>query len=217
MAMDLLKRATGGLASLSFVVWLGGCAQPPVDRLEQTQQLMSAARAAEAPEYTMEEWSQLEVAFDRAKEELANQEKILAIFRSYAKADDMLKRVAQDAATVGALAAEKRTEMKASAETTEREARSALASAQELLLGIPPGWNRAATRNIGHELTALKDSLSSVHRLIEGGRFASARIQAQTLKEKAAAAADTLHKVGGTRSTMRKAGSRITAGMPGPS
>lgn len=199
MPVSLLKHATGSVAFLSLVVWLGGCAQPPVERLEQAQRLIDAARVAGAPDYTTEEWARLEAAFELAKEEMANQEKVIAVFRSYAKADDMLKRVAQDAARVGALAAEKRAELQVAAETAEREARNTLASAEEMLLRVPTGRTRAAMKRVGHELTALKDSLGSVHRLIEEGRFASAQSQARLLKEKAAAAADQLREAAGGR------------------
>jgi replicative DNA helicase len=160
---------------------------------------MDSARAAGAPDYAIEEWAKLEVAFDRAKEELANQEKMLAIFRSYGKVDEMLKRVAEDAVRVGALAAEKRVEMRAAAENTEREARDVLVSAEELLLRVTSRRNRTATKDIRNELTALNDSLSAVHRLIEEGNFAPAQSQAQMLKDKAASTIEKIQETAGGR------------------
>lgn len=182
---DLPECAQRCLVFLSLAVWLSGCAEPPVQQLEQTRQLVDAARAAGAPDYTMEEWTKLEVAFERAKEELVNQEKVLAMFRSYSKADEMLKHVAQDAERVRALASEKRTALKAAAERTEREAMDLLVSAEELLARVSSARRRAVEEDIGNELGSLRGSLSDVRRLIEEGRFESAQSQAQMLKNKA--------------------------------
>lgn len=194
MVTGLLQRATGSMAFLPLVVWVMGCAQPPADRLSQAQQLMDSAKAAGAPEYAMEEWSRLEVAFDRAKEELANQEKVLAIFRSYAKADEMLKRVARDAALVGAVAANRKAEAKAAAESKAQEAWSALTSARKLLSRGSTGNNNPHMTDVPHELTVLQDAMDSVRRQIEEGDYAAAQVQAQMLIERAAAVSDDLRK-----------------------
>lgn len=191
---DLPGRAKRCLVLLSLAAWLSGCAEPPAQRLEQTRQLVDAARAAGAPDYTMEEWTKLEVAFDRAKEELVNQEKVLAIFRSYGKADEMLKHVAQDAERVRALASEKRVALKAAAEHTEREAMDLLVSAEELLARVSPARRRTVEKDIRNELGSLRDSLSDVRRLIEEGRFESAQSQAQMLKNKAVVVSGQLRK-----------------------
>lgn len=202
--MGLFEHGTRSVASLSLVVWLSGCAQPPADRLSQAQQLMDSAKAAGAPDYAMEQWAQLVVAFDRAKEEMARQERGPAIVRSYGKADEMLKRVVQDAAQVGALAAEKRAEAKAAAERTEHEARDAVASAQELLVLVSSKGNRAATKAISVELTSFDVSLNAVHRLIEEGNFVSAQSQAHMLRDQADAVTKKLHET--TRGRIRRVG-----------
>lgn len=204
------RRATTGMAFLSLAVLLIGCAQPPADRLEQAQQLVDAAKAAGAPDYAKEEWAKLEMSFGQTKDELANQEKVFAVFRSYTKADEMLKRVAKDAAQVKATATEKKAEAKAAAETKEREARTVLASAQELLPKAPTGKNRAAMKNIQKKLNGLQGSLGSIHQLIEGGDYGAAESQAQALKEKAAAVSDELQKAI-EKTKGRKADARISA------
>jgi len=192
--MSVLRRATTRMAFLSLAILLGGCAQPPADRLKQAQQLVDAAKAAGAPEYTAEEWSKLEGTFERAKDELANQEKLLTVFRSYAKADEMLRRVVQDGSQVAAMATEKKAEAKAAAESNEKEARTVLASAQKLLSKAPPGKDRAALKNIQKQLHGLRDSLGSIHQLIEQGDYLSAETQAQALKEKAVSVSGELRK-----------------------
>lgn len=208
--MNLLGRATTGMAFLSLAILMNGCAQPPVDRLDQAQQLMDAAKAAGAPAYAAEEWSKLEISFDRAKDELANQEKVTAVFRSYAKADDMLKRVARDAVQIAATAAEKKAEAKSAAETKEREARTVLASTQELLSQAPTGKDRTVIKNVQKKLRGLRDSLDSVHQLIEAGDYEAAQVQAQTLKEKAVVVSSDLRKAI-EKSKGRKASARISA------
>ena len=192
--MSFLIRATTGMAFLSLTILLSGCAQPPADRLQQAQQLMDAARAAGAPDYTKEEWAKLEMSFSRAKDELANQEKVLAVFRSYTKADEMLKHVAKDAAQVEATATEKKAEAKAAAETKEKEAKTVLASTQELLSKATTGKDRAAIKHIQKELNGLRGSLGSIHQLIEEGDYGAAEAQAQALTEKALAVSGELRK-----------------------
>lgn len=192
--MSLLGRAMTGMTFLSLAVLLIGCAQPPADLLEQAQQLVDAAKAAGAPAYAAEEWSKLEISFDRAKDELANQEKVLTVFRSYAKADEMLKRVARDASQIAATAAEKKAEAKTAAETKEREARTVLASAQELLSQAPAGKDRAGMKNVRKKLSGLRDLLDSIHRLIAEGDYGTAEIQARALKEKAVVVSGDLRK-----------------------
>lgn len=192
--MNLLIRATSGMAFLSLAVLLNGCAQPPADRLQHAQQLVDAAKAAGAPDYAKEEWVKLEMSFSQAKDELVNQEKVLSVFRSYAKADEMLKRVARNATQVAATAAEMKTEAKAAAETREMEARTVLASAHKLLSQAPTGKYRATIKNVQKELDGLQSSLSFIHQSIEEGNYGAAEAQARALKEKAAAVSGELRK-----------------------
>lgn len=208
--MNLLGRATTGMAFLSLAILLNGCAQPPADRLHQAQKLLDAAKAAGAPEYAMEEWSKVEVAFERAKDELANQEKVFAVFRSYTKADEMLKRVAGDAARVAATATEKKAEAKSAAETNEREARSVLASTQELLSQAPTGKDRTVIKNVQKKLRGLRDSLDSIHQLIAAGDYGAAEVRAQALKEEAAVLSSDLRKAI-EKSKGRKVSARTSA------
>jgi hypothetical protein len=198
------------MTCLSLAILLNGCAQPPTDRLQQAQQLVDAAKAAGAPEYAMEEWTNVEVAFERAKDELANQEKVFAVFRSYTKADEMLKRVAGDAIRVAATVIQKKAEAKTAAETNERDARTVLASAQELLSQAPIGKDRAGMKKIGEKLSGLRDSLDSIHRLTEAGDYGTAAAQAQALKEEAAVVAGDLRKAI-EKHKSRKASARISA------
>lgn len=190
--MKVLLQATIGTVCLSLAALLAGCAQPPVDRLRQAQELVDAAKAAGAPEYAMEEWSRLDVAFAQAKEELANQEKAMAIFRAYLKADEMLRRVAEDAERVRALTNERKVAAKAAAETSEKEATAALTSAQDLLSKSRAGRHRTANANVEQELNKLRGSLGSIHQLIEEGDYVAAEARANALKERAATASEKL-------------------------
>lgn len=193
--MSLFGHSPAGMACLSLAIVLNGCAQPPADRLQQAQQLMDIAKAAGAPEYANEEWTKLELSFSRAKDELASQEKVLAVFRSYAKADDMLKYVARDAIQVAATAAEKKAEAKTAAEIKESEARTMLASAQDLLSQAPADKSREAMKNVQKKLNGMRDALGPIHQLIENGDYGAAEARAQALLDKATALSSDLRNV----------------------
>ncbi len=181
------SSVTGIIARVAVVLLAAGCAQPPTERLEAAQKAVEAARSAGAPEYAKEDFAKLEQQFALAKEELAKQEKAMAIFRSYADADRMLTRVAEEGKQVETKAAANKEAAKTAALTVEKEAQQAVASAKELLAKAPVGKDRAAVESIKHDLSGLEESLGTVHQLIEKGDYTGAEAQAKSLKDKGAA------------------------------
>lgn len=188
------KRGIGWLGAVVAAAVLTGCAEAPKEQLEAAQQAVEAAQTAGAPDYAKEEFTKLEQEFTEAKEEIANQEKAFALFRSYGKADEMLKRVAQHAKEVEEIARMKKAEAKAVAESGEKEAQTIVASVQELVAQAPVGKERAAVEAIKADLNGLQGRLGTIHSLIEKGDYAGAEAQAKALKEKGALLSQEIQK-----------------------
>jgi len=185
MKLNLLEKLTTGFAGVAIVVTTG-CAQPPAEQLDAATKAVESAQLAGAPEYAKEDFAKLEQQFTLAKDELAKQEKILSIFRSYSEANKMLIAVVQASGQVAAKAAQNKEAAKAAALTMEKENQQAVASAKELIGKAPSGKDRAAVKAIEQDLAGLDTSLSAMHQLIEKGDYFGAETQGKALKEKAA-------------------------------
>jgi hypothetical protein len=178
------KRALG-VIGMTMVV-MTGCAQPPAEQLQAAQNTVDAARAAGASEYAKEDFVALEQQFALAQDELAKQEKVLAIFRSYSEADKILIKVVEAGGHVAAKAAQNKEAAKTSALAMEKEAGQVVASAKELIAKAPSGKERAAIETIKQDLSGLETSLSAVHQLVEKEDYLGAEAQAKAVKEEAA-------------------------------
>jgi hypothetical protein len=186
MKQNLLPRVATGLAGVAMVL-LTGCAQPPTEQFEAATKAVESAQAAGASEYAKEDFAKLEQQFTLAKDELAKQEKVVSIFRSYSEADKMLIKVVEVGGQVAAKAALNKEAAKTAALNMEKEAQLMVASAKALMGKAPSGKDRAAVVAIKQDLAGLGTSLSAVHELIEKGDYLGAEAQAKALKEKASA------------------------------
>lgn len=203
------SSVAGIIAGVSMALMAAGCAQPPTERLEAAQRAVEAARSAGAPDYAKEDFAKLEQEFALAKEELAKQEKTMAIFRSYTDADRMLTRVAEEGKQVETKAAANKEAAKTAALAAEKEAQQAVASTKELIAKAPVGKDRAAVESIKHDLSGLEESLGAVHQLIEKGDYAGAEAQAKSLKDKGAAVFDEIRQaIEKAKSGQKKVASR---------
>jgi hypothetical protein len=164
-----------------------GCAQPPTEQLDAASKALESARAAGAAEYAKEDFAKLEQQFTLAKDELAKQEKVMSIFRSYSDANKMLIQVVEAGDQIAAKAAQNKEAAKTAALNMEKEAQLMVASAKELMGKAPSGKDRTAVEAMNQELAGLATSLNTVHELIQKGDYLGAEIQAKALKEKAAA------------------------------
>lgn len=192
--MNTLGRMGWTSAGLVSATLLAACAQPPTQQLEVASKGVEAARSAGAPQYAEEEFVKLEQEFNQTKEELARQERTFTIFRSYSKADEMLRRVKEQAQRVEVAATTKKAEAKTAAEAGEQEAQSAVAATRELLAKAPVGKDRAAIEPIKQDMTGMEAELPMVHALIEKGEYLEAEVQAKALKEKAGSVSNELQK-----------------------
>lgn len=194
MRAMISQRCVVGIAGVATIFFIG-CAQPPTEQLGAAQKAVDAAKAAGATEYAKEDFTALEQQFVLAKDELANQEKALSIFRSYTDADKMLGKVVEAGGSVAAKAAQNKEAAKTAAIGMEKEAQKAVASAKELMAKAPTGKERAAVETIKQDLSGLETSVGAVRQLIEKEDYLGAEVQAKALKEKVVAVSGEIQNV----------------------
>lgn len=190
----LLREALPVGMSTLMLGLLCGCAEPPSQQLDIARKSVEAAQAAGADLYAAEEFTKLNQEFAQAKDELANQEQTFSIFRSYVKADELLRRVAEHATVVETEATKGRAAAKHAAYEREKEAVAVVASAKELLEKAPSGKDRAAVEAIKQDLDGLAGKLVTIHDLLEKEDYLGAQAQAKAVKEKGEALRGEIEK-----------------------
>lgn len=178
---------TAGVGLIAAMLLMSGCAQPPAEHLAAAQKAVDAAKAAGATDYAKDDFVKLEQQLALAKEELAEQDKTLSIFRSYTNADKMLVKLVEAGEQVAAKAAQQKEAAKTAVLALEQEAQRAVVLAKELMEKAPTGKERAALETIKQDIAELELSFSAVHQLIEMGDYFGAEVQAKAVKEKGAA------------------------------
>jgi len=181
--MIVVSQITGAGVVLVLLL-INGCAQPPTTQLEAAQKAVDAARVAEAETYAKDDFMKLEQEFALAKDELAKQETVFSIFRSYDDADEMLSKLVQNGGHVAAKTAQNKEAAKTAALAMEQAAQQVVASAKELMAKAPTRKERASVEAIKQDLTGLEAGLAAIHELIENGDYLAAEVQAKALKEK---------------------------------
>lgn len=176
------QSAALGIAGMAMVL-LTGCAQPPTEQLEAAQKAVDAAKTAGATVYARDDFSALEQQFALAQEEVAQQERVISIFRSYTDADKMLIKVVESGGRVAAKAAQNKEAAKMTAIAVEQEAQQLLASTKTLMMQAPSGIDRVALDAIDQDIRRLEEGLDAVHQLIEMGDYPDAQLQANFLKK----------------------------------
>jgi hypothetical protein len=176
-----------GAGLIAAMLLMNGCAQPPTEQLAAAQKAVDAAKAAGATDYAKDDFVKLEQQLAFAKEELAEQDKTLSIFRSYAEADKLLIKLVETGGQVAAKAAHHKAAARTAVLALEKEAQLAMASAKDLMKKAPTGKEQAALEVIKQNLTGLELSFSAVHQLIEMDDYFGAEVQANAVKETATA------------------------------
>ena len=185
---------TAGVGLIAALLLMSGCAQPPTEQLAAAQKAVDAAKAAGATDYAKDDFVKLEQQLALAKEELAEQDKTLSIFRSYTEADKMLVKLVETGGQVAAKAAQHKEAAKTAVLALEKEAQQAVASAKNLMEKAPTGKERAALETLKQEIAGLESSFSAVHQLIEMGDYFGAEVQAKAVKEKGAAVSGEIQR-----------------------
>lgn len=184
--MATCSLQTAGIGLIAALLLMNGCTQPSAEQLAAAQKSVDAAKAAGATDYAKDDFVKLEQQLALAKEELAEQENTLSIFRSYTEADKMLIKLVETGGQVAAKAAQHKEAAKMSVLALEKEAQLAVTSAKNLMEKAPTGKERAALETIKQEIAGLESSFSAVHQLIEMGDYFGAEVQAEAVKEKGA-------------------------------
>lgn len=185
---------TAGVGLLAALLLISGCAQPPAEQLAAAQKAVDTAKAAGATDYAKDDFVKLEQQLALAKEELAEQDKTLSIFRSYTEADMMLVKLVETGKQVEGKAAQHKEAAKTAVLALEKEAQLALAKAKDLMEKAPTGKERAALETITQDIAGLESSFSAVHQLIEMGDYFGAEVQATAVKEKGAAVSGEIQR-----------------------
>lgn len=185
---------TAGVGLIAALLLMSGCAQPPTEQLAAAQKAVDAAKAAGATDYAKDDFVKLEQQLTLAKEELAEQDKTLSIFRSYTEADKMLVKLVETGGQVAAKAAQHKEAAKTAVLALEKEAQQAVASAKNLMEKAPTGKEQAALETIEQDIAGLESSFSAVHQLIEMGDYFGAEVQAKAVKEKGAAVSGEIQR-----------------------
>lgn len=187
-----LQMAGAGLIATLFL--MDGCTQPPLEQLAAAQEVFDAAKAAGATDYAKNDFVKLEQQLALAKEELAEQDSTLSIFRSYTEADKMLVKLVETGGQVAAKAAQHKEAAKTAVLALEKEAQLAVVLAKDLIEKAPTGKKHAALETIKQEIAGLEASFSAVHQLIEMGDYFGAEVQAEAVKEKGAAVSGEIQR-----------------------
>lgn len=174
-----------GMIGMTMVV-MTGCAQPPTGQLEAAQKALNAAKVAGAPAYATEDFTALEQQFALAQDEVAKQQRVISIFRSYTDADKMLSKVVEPGGRVAAKAAQNKEAAKMTAIAVEQEAQQVVASTKTLMMQVPSAIDRVAVDAIHQDIRRLEQGLDAVHQLIEMGDYPDAQLQANVLKKSGA-------------------------------
>lgn len=185
---------TAGVGLLAALLLISGCAQPPEEQLAAAQKAVDAAKAAGATDYAKDDFVKLEQQLALAKEEFAEQDKTLSIFRSYTEADMMLVKLVETGKQVAGKAAQHKEAAKTAVLALEKEAQLALALAKDLMEKAPIGKKQAALETITQDIAGLESSFSAVHQLIEMGDYFGAEVQATAVKEKGAAVSGEIQR-----------------------
>ncbi len=179
--MDIHGHAGFRLSVFGLVMLVAGCAQPPVEAFEATQKAIEIARAAGAPEYAKEEFARLEESFNRAKEELADQERVFPVFRSYRKADRLLSQVRRDALHVIDKAGAKKEEARDRARKQVQALHAFLESAQDRLAAAAAVGMADQLGEVKADLDGVTASVHAIEGLISQGRYLDAERRAQAI------------------------------------
>ena len=182
--MRLSAQAVMTIGLILGAAMILGCAQPPAEQLDLAQKSVEAARSSGAPDYAKEEWVKLEQELSKAKEELIAQERAFSLFRSYSKADAMLKQIRRKARRVMTTVQAKKEEAETAALNRAKKATTVVASVENLLSKAPMGKDRAAVQAIKNDLDGLKGGIGDIYRLIDKGDYLGAEAKARAVKDK---------------------------------
>ena len=205
----MLKPAA--FASILFTMLLiAGCAKPPAEQINAAEQAVKDAQQSGAATYVPDEYAKLEGTLAAIKQEVADQDAKLALFRDYGKAEQLAATAKAEADRVKTEAAKKMADAKSAAIQAHREAQEAVKSTMDLVAKAPSGKDRAALESIKTDAEALRASLNDVQMLLDKSDYLAAKTKATAIREKSQSVSHeieaALAKVGKTKSSSGKKG-----------
>ena len=177
------KHMTASLLILTILI-AGGCAKPPSEKLEAAEQAVKQAHESGANLYTPEEYAKLEGTLAAMKQEAADQEDKLPLFKDYGKAEQLAASTATDAARITTEAGHKKEEARNAALQAQKIAQEAVSSTLQLVANAPVGKDRAAIEEIRSDAEALKASLTQVQKSLDQEDYPAVQTQAKAIDEK---------------------------------
>ncbi len=170
------------------LLFVGGCAEPPLEQQQSAQAAVTAAKDANAETYAAAAWLEAQEAIKSAEAELMAQEKKLGVLRSYGPAQELLAKAQEAAERAGQEALAAKEQARREAEAKLDAARNNLQLTQELLATMPQGKDtRAEIESMQQELLGLQNALGEAAAVIATEDFARAGAQLGEIESKVAA------------------------------
>ena len=168
-----------GLAVLSLMLLLAGCAKEPTEQMNAAKAALDNVKAVEADRYVPEEYSALQDSLNAALAMIEQQNSKFALTRNYDKAKKALDDVVTMSDQTRQNAVTSKDETRTDVQQTLAEVNAALQESKDLIAAAPKGKEgRAALAEIQNELTVVESSMNEVTVLINNGDYLTARDKA---------------------------------------
>ena len=174
-----------GLVVLALVA-LVGCAKPPQELVNQVQTAIDGVKQAGAEMYAPDALAKVTDLFSQAQAEIETQNGKFALFRSYKKAEEILKQAAAaaDTAKQEAIAAKEKAKQEATAMI--ESAKTKWQAATDALAAAPVGKDtKAEIEAMKSELTALEATVKEAENAMGTEDYLNAKAKAESVAMKA--------------------------------
>lgn len=174
-----------GLVILA-VVALAGCAKPPQDLVNSVQAAIDGVKQVGAEIYAPEALAKVTDLFNQAKAEIEVQNGKFALFRSYKKAEELLKQAQAAAETAKQDAIAAKEKAREEANMAIESSRTKLQAATDAVAAAPVGKDtKAEIEAMKSELTALEATLREAENAIGTEDYLNAKAKAESVGTKA--------------------------------
>lgn len=155
---------------------MAGCAEVPQQDIDAAKAAIETAKAAEAETYAASDFQAAQDSLAAAMAEIETQNSEFAIFRSYDKAQTLLKATINTANMAHDNAVSNKAQVQAEVQDLMAQAKTALMGAKDLLAQAPKGKDtRAALEAIQNELTTVEASIAEATSLLGNNNPLAAR------------------------------------------
>ena len=168
-----------GLATLSLMLLLAGCAKEPTEQINAAKAALDNAKAIEADRYVPEEYTVVQDSLNSALAVIEQQNSKFALTRNYDKAKKTLEDVVTMADQNHQNAITRKDETRTEVQQTLAEVKAALQESKYLIAEAPKGKEgRAALAEIQDELSVVESSMNEVTVLVNNGDYLTAQDKA---------------------------------------